>query len=80
MALVNTFFTKNDEKTYTYKSGPNQTVIDYIMIRRDDFNNVIDCKVIPGEPVAPQHRLLVMDFKIKKRKRAWRERPTKINW
>lgn len=80
LALVNTFFTKDEEKTYTYKSGLSQTVIDYIMIRREDFGNVKNCKVIPGEPVAPQHRLLVMDYKIRKRRKIVRERPMKINW
>jgi hypothetical protein len=80
LALANTFFAKTDEKAYTDKRGLNKTLIAYIMIRREDFGNVKDCKVIPGEPIAPQHRLLVMDYKIRKRKKMVRERPMKINW
>ncbi|XP_046862544.1 uncharacterized protein LOC124456042 [Xenia sp. Carnegie-2017] len=80
LAVVNTFFTQRDGNTYTYKSGLSQTVIDFIMIRRDDLGDVKNCKVIPGEEIALQHILVVMDCKIKKRRRIRRERPKKINW
>jgi len=50
LALANTFFTKTDEKIYTYKSSLNQTVIDYFMICREDSTNVKDFKVISGKP------------------------------
>ena len=80
LALVNTFFTKSDAQTYTFQSGQNQTVIDYIAVRRDRLGKVKDCKVIPGESVATQHRLLVMDFRIVKRKRKRRVREKKICW
>ena len=46
LALVNTFFTKSDAQTYTFKSGLNQTVIDYIGIRRESISKIKDCKVI----------------------------------
>ncbi|XP_046862565.1 uncharacterized protein LOC124456072 [Xenia sp. Carnegie-2017] len=73
LAVVNTFFTQRDGNTYTYKSGLSQTVIDFIMIRRDDLGDVKYCKVIPSEEIALQHRLVVMDCKIKKRRRIRRE-------
>ncbi|XP_046841926.1 uncharacterized protein LOC124436043 [Xenia sp. Carnegie-2017] len=79
LAMVNTFFTQRDGNTYTYKSGLSQTVIDFIMIRRADLGDVKNCKFIPGEEIALQHRLFVMDYKIKKRRRIRRERPKKIN-
>jgi len=37
LALVNTFFTKSDTQTYTFKSELNQTVIDYIRTRRESL-------------------------------------------
>jgi len=55
---------QKNEKIYAYKSGLNQTVIDYFMIQRKDSTNVKNCKVILGEPITPQHRVLVMDYKI----------------
>jgi len=36
--------------------------------------------MIPGEPMALQKRLLVMDCKIKERKSIVRQRPLQINW
>ena len=36
------------------------STIDYIMVRRDEIRTIEDCKVIPGECVATQHRLVVM--------------------
>ena len=80
LALVNTFFTKSDAQTYTFKSGPNQTVIDYIGIRRESMSKIKDCKVIQGESVASQHRLLVVDILAKKNKRRSRKREKKISW
>ena len=38
--------------------------IDYIMVRRDDIRTIKDCKVIPGECVATQHRLVVMEMNV----------------
>lgn len=80
LALVNTFLTKSDEQTYTFKSGPNPTVTDYITVRRGSLGGAKNCKVIAGEPVAPQRRLLVTDLNIKKRRRIRRTRPRRINW
>ena len=37
-------------------------MIDYILIRSNDISKVKDCKVIPGESVATQHRILTMDI------------------
>ena len=55
-------------------------VIDYIAIGRDILGNVINCKVIPGKLVAPQHQLFVMDLKISKKRRIKRIRAKRINW
>ncbi|XP_070020004.1 uncharacterized protein [Nicotiana sylvestris] len=58
-----------------------KTQIDYPLLRRYDKGLCKDCKVIPGEILAMQHRLLVMDVGImlKRRKRSSRGRP-RIRW
>ena len=55
MAIVNTFFTKNPEHQITYKSGERTSQIDYMLCRRTHLKEVMDCKVILGDHVTPQH-------------------------
>ena len=57
-------------------------MIDYVTVRRDNLKELKNCKVIPGESVATQHRRLVMEMKavgksmspieINKRTRWWK--------
>ena len=81
LALGNSFFEKREEHYVTYMSGTNRTVIDYILVRRQDLRDLKNCKVIPGESIASQHRLLVatMEFKAH-HKRQPRARVKKIKW
>ncbi|KAM1271255.1 hypothetical protein ACFX2J_032096 [Malus domestica] len=62
----NTLFKKREEYVITYKSGSSKTQIDFLLMRKDDRITCKDCKVIPGESLANQHRLLVMDVHIKR--------------
>jgi hypothetical protein len=39
--------------------------IDFILARRDDRRACFDCKVLPGECVVPQHKLVVADFRFR---------------
>lgn len=80
LGLVNTFFTKSPEQTCTYKTNQNRTVIDYIAIRRNVSGNVINCKVIPGEPMTSQHWLVVMYLKIIEKRRIKRIHTKRIHW
>jgi exonuclease III len=59
MAVVNTFYQKRQEHRVTYKSGGRSTQIDYILCRRGNLKEVSDCKVVAGESVARQHRMVV---------------------
>nr|GFC92957.1 retrovirus-related Pol polyprotein LINE-1 [Tanacetum cinerariifolium] len=43
-------------------SGGNRSQIDYFMWKRDSLKRVKDCKVIPGESVITQHRLMIMEI------------------
>ena len=80
LAIVNTFFNKNEEHLITYKSGGNSSQIDFIMTQRADLKEMRDCKVIPGEEVVSQHRLLwaVLRTKEAKHRRRTREKRIKI--
>ena len=64
LAICNTFWNNKDEHLITYRSGNSASVIDYILVRRDNLVHVRDFKVIPGESISTQHRLLVMKIDI----------------
>ncbi|KAK3537298.1 hypothetical protein QTP70_006969 [Hemibagrus guttatus] len=59
MAVVNTYFQKREEHRVTYKSGGRRTLVDYILCRRGNLKEISDCKVVVGESVARQHRMVV---------------------
>ena len=76
--LANTLFTKKEEHLITFKSGGNKSQIDYIAVRRANRAEVINCKVIPGEPAVKQHRLLVVDLRVQRKKTRRKHRGGKI--
>ena len=81
LGVVNTFFQKKMGRLITYMSGRRRSVIDYILIRSNDIIKVKDCKVIPGESIATQHRILMMDICIQTKKRVKpRRRKQQIKW
>ena len=82
MAIANTFFTKRQEHLVTYRSGGRSSQIDYMMYKRKDLREVKDSKVIPGDHVSAQHRLVVMDLvmKIEPASRSKRRGPRRIKW
>ncbi|XP_063592165.1 craniofacial development protein 2-like [Penaeus indicus] len=70
LVLVNTGFKNRDEHITTYRSGDSSSQMDFLVVRKRTRKNVRDAKVIPGEAVAYQYRLLVMDVTFStKRKR-----------
>ncbi|XP_062866594.1 uncharacterized protein LOC134329279, partial [Trichomycterus rosablanca] len=79
MAVVNTYFQKREEHRVTYKSGGRSSQVDYILCRRGNLTEIGDCKVVVGESVARQHRMVVcrMTVVVKKRKRVKLEKKTK---
>ena len=80
LKISNTYFKKDREKLITYKSGEAETQLDYIIFRPKLGQNIVDCKVIPGEECLTQHRLVRADFSIEDlRKKKWRgERRLKL--
>ncbi|KAK3541074.1 hypothetical protein QTP86_012309 [Hemibagrus guttatus] len=79
MAVVNTYFQKREEHRVTYKSGGRRTQVDYILCRRGNLKEISDCKVVVGESVARQHRMVVcrMTLIVCKTKRSKIEKKTK---
>ncbi|XP_071723507.1 uncharacterized protein [Rutidosis leptorrhynchoides] len=81
LVLPNTCFQKWDSHLVTFKNGRNLSQIDFFLVRRRDRRECKDCKVIPSGALTTQHRLLVLDLKIRqlKPKKNGVEKP-KIRW
>ncbi|KAK3526050.1 hypothetical protein QTP70_012885 [Hemibagrus guttatus] len=79
MGVVNTYFQKREEHRVTYKSGGRRTQVNYILCRRGNLKEISDCKVVVGESVARQHRMVVcrMTLMVCKTKRSKIEKKTK---
>ncbi|KAI5090479.1 hypothetical protein C0J45_19340 [Silurus meridionalis] len=81
MAVVNTYIKKKEENRVKYKSGGRCTQVDYVLCRRCNLKEIGDCKVLAGDSVARQHRMvvcrMVLEMK-KKRRRVRTER--RIRW
>ncbi|MCJ8736302.1 hypothetical protein PDJAM_G00258210 [Pangasius djambal] len=82
MAVVNTYFQKREEHRVTYKSGGRSTQVDYILCRRGNLKEISDCKLVVGESVARQHRMMMcrMSLMVCKRKRSKTEIEQKTKW
>ncbi|XP_070004767.1 uncharacterized protein [Nicotiana sylvestris] len=81
LIIANSTFLKRGEHLVTFQSSAVKTQIDYLLLRWCDRGLCKDCKVIPGETLVTQHRLLVVDIGImmKRKKRYARRRPS-IRW
>ncbi|KAK3512233.1 hypothetical protein QTP70_001094 [Hemibagrus guttatus] len=71
-----------EEHRVAYKSGGRRTQIDYILCRRGNLKEISDCKVVVGESVARQHRMVVcrMTLLVCKTKRSKIEIEKKTKW
>nr|XP_009765527.1 PREDICTED: craniofacial development protein 2-like [Nicotiana sylvestris] len=64
LMIANSSFPKREEHLVTFRSLIVKTQIDYLLLRRCDRGLCKDCKVISGETLMTQHRLLVIDIGI----------------
>ena len=89
MAIMNTWFDKQEVKKVTYESGGCRTVVDYVLIKQRDRLMVTDVAVIANEPCITQHKLmvckLVLSEKVKNKKdvyvsrcRVWKLREMEV--
>jgi hypothetical protein len=63
--VVNTLFRKRVSHLVTFSSGQHCSQIDFILVRREDRHACLDYKVIPGECVMSQHKLVVANFRFR---------------
>ncbi|XP_026488483.2 uncharacterized protein LOC113395141 [Vanessa tameamea] len=81
LAITNTWFKKKEEHLITYKSVHHATQIDYFLVRRRSLCCVKNCKVLPGESLVAQNRLVVMEVKLSVSPRnSQTQPPPKTRW
>ncbi|KAJ2939001.1 hypothetical protein O0L34_g18979 [Tuta absoluta] len=80
LAIINTYFSKKDTHLITYRSGGRSTQIDFVLARRKDLGKYKDSKVIPGEALTSQHRILVTVYKLSKPIKLNQNLIPKIKW
>ena len=59
LAITNTYFVKKPAHRVTYNSGGRSSQVDHVMVRKRKIKNMVDTKVIVGESVVKQHRIVV---------------------
>ncbi|XP_055823235.1 uncharacterized protein LOC129891775 [Solanum dulcamara] len=81
LMVANSIFSKKEEHLVTFCSLRATVQIDFLLLRKDDKGLYKECKVIPSENLTIQHKLLVMDLEIrrKKKKRVMDDR-SRIRW
>ncbi|KAG5591071.1 hypothetical protein H5410_041585 [Solanum commersonii] len=81
LVIANSCFPKKENHLVTFRSPVAKTQIDYLLLRKGDRGLFKDCKVIPSEYLTTQHKLLVLDLKIKRdrRRKTVPDRP-RIKW
>ena len=80
LAITNSYFVKTPAHRVIYNSGGRSLLVDCIMVRRGRIKEVVDTKIIVGESVAKQHRIVVSAIIIWTK---WRKAPKpvkRIKW
>ncbi|XP_063537823.1 uncharacterized protein LOC134747173 [Cydia strobilella] len=80
LKIVNTCFKKKTEHLITYKCAQHSTQIDYILTNNNMIKHYKDCKVIPGNALTSQHRLLVSIMKLPRPLQIYVDRSERIKW
>ena len=75
LTITNTYFAKKLAHGVTYNSGGRSSQVDYIIVRTQRIKEVVDTKVIVGERVAKQHRIVVSAIIIWAK---WRKAPKPV--
>ena len=80
LAITNTYFVKKPALRVIHNSVGRNSQVNYIMVRRRKIKEVVDTKVIVGESVAKQHRIVASAIIIWTK---WRKAPKpvkRIEW
>ena len=78
--VTNTCIKKGESRKITYTSDDVNSQVDYVICRRSELKRVQDCKVLPGEAVAKQHKILICTATIKTVTKNKNEKIRKIQW
>jgi hypothetical protein len=62
LIIANVIFKKRVSHLITFSNGQYCNQINFIFTRRENRHAGLDCKVIPGECVVSQHKLVIADF------------------
>ncbi|KAL6502451.1 hypothetical protein OROHE_024456 [Orobanche hederae] len=65
LGIMNTWFEKRDSHLVTYRNGGSASQIDFFLVRNVWRKSFTNCKVIPGESAATQHRVVVLAFEVR---------------
>ncbi|XP_016570931.2 craniofacial development protein 2-like [Capsicum annuum] len=71
LVVVNSSFLKKEDHLITFRSVKVKTQIDFLLLRKRYRGLCKNCKVISSEHLSTQHRQLVMDLSIRKKKKSW---------
>ena len=81
LAITNTFFVKKRaDHRVTYYSGGHSSQVDYILVRRRTMKEVMDTKVVVGESVTTQHRLVVCKMVVRTKWRSEVKPAKRMKW
>ncbi|KAL6543328.1 hypothetical protein OROHE_010848 [Orobanche hederae] len=81
LGIMNTWFEKRDSHLVTYRNGGSASQIDFFLVRNAWRKSFTNCKVIPGESAATQHRVVVLDLRGKRHLRKRRPQvDPRIKW
>ncbi|XP_059277684.1 uncharacterized protein LOC132031799 [Lycium ferocissimum] len=69
LVVANSSFPKKKEHLVTFRNSAAATQIYFLLLRKDDKGLCKDCNVIPSENLTTQHKLLVIDLEIKRKKK-----------
>lgn len=67
LVIASTYFKKRDSHIITYISGGNHSQINFILPKKRDRTTCKDGKIIPGKVMTTQHRLVILNVKLKSR-------------
>jgi hypothetical protein len=65
LIVANTLFRKRVSHLVNFSNSQHCSQIDFILTRKKDRHACLDCKMIPGECVVPQHKLMVACFRFR---------------
>ena len=77
---VSTFMEKRESHKITYRSGQHKSVVDMLLVKTQQRSKVKDCKAVPGEHTASQHKPLIYTIRLEEKKNGREKGRKTIRW